>query len=290
MKNKSLFFLTALLAVSCAQAPSSEESAEPRVMARFVPERADDFVFENEQIAGRIYGQALEAEMVSPGIDIWVKIPGELIANDMYSGKLSYHKFNGKGKDCYKVGVTLGAGASAVVLDDKLIFPATNYRSYEILENTNDKVVFVLHYPEWEVDGEKIALDKKLTVTSGTRFVRVDDTYTFSGPRGKKLTVAAGVNRHIALDTVQDEYFGSDRYILWEKASDTSAEPEEGMIGVAVYVPGAKNACLSADQTHGIVSKTIRSGKPFTYYFGNCWSRGGVETSEEWFSLVKSLK
>ena len=69
MKKRLIFIVLALaFAVSCAP-------KEFRVMARYVPERADDFVFENNLIAGRFYGEALEGNPTSPGIDVWVKIP-----------------------------------------------------------------------------------------------------------------------------------------------------------------------------------------------------------------------
>ena len=76
--NVFLVFAVALLA-SCAVKPQ-----EQKVMAREVPERADDFVFENNLVAGRFYGKALEGNPTSPGIDIWVKMPGALVANDWY--------------------------------------------------------------------------------------------------------------------------------------------------------------------------------------------------------------
>ena len=43
-----------------------KQGSEGGVMARAVPERADDFVFENDLVAGRFYGQALEGNPTSP--------------------------------------------------------------------------------------------------------------------------------------------------------------------------------------------------------------------------------
>ena len=128
-------------------------------MARHVPERADDFIFENNLICGRIYGQALEGNPTSPGIDIWVKLPGALVADQRYKDELengkTYHKDWGNGKDCYKVAVSLGGGASAPLVDGQLCYPATNWRSYEILSKTPEEVVFVLTYPAWQAGDKK---------------------------------------------------------------------------------------------------------------------------------------
>ena len=139
-----------------------------KVMARYVPERADDFVFENSLVAGRFYGKALEGNPTSPGIDIWVKLPGRLVADEWYKGAQEdpdYYHHNHGGKDCYKVAVSLGGGASAPMIDGKLCYPATNYRSFEMLEETPEKVVFVLHYPQWQAsETVSVSLDKQVTV------------------------------------------------------------------------------------------------------------------------------
>lgn len=289
---KKLIALTvAALSLLCG----CQQSKEARVYASFVPERYDDFVFENNLIAGRFYGAGLEncgrGQLTSPGIDVWVKVPGALVCeqryiDDLQNGK-SYHKDWGNGKDCYKVSRTLGAGASSVLIDGKLEMPETNYRSWEILENGPEKVVFVLNYPEWEVAGEKISLSKKVTVVPDTYFCKVEDTYTFSGELGDTLPVAAGVNRHPAQNTVVEEISETDRYAIWEHASDTGAEPEDGMLGVAVYVPGGEKSCLTEDEVHGLVIKQVKSGEPFEYYFGSCWSKGNLKTAQDWFDEVK---
>ena len=154
------------------------------------------------------------------------------------------------------------------------------------MEETPEKVVFTLHYPEWEAAGGiKVALDKTVTVIPDTYFCDVEDIYTFEG--ADSLTIAAGMNIHAALETVEKESILPDRVAIWEHASDQTFEPEDGLLGVAVIVPGAGNAGrLSGDGTHLLVAKTVASGEPFRYSFGTCWSKGNIRTDEEWFSLV----
>ncbi|MBQ9400699.1 MAG: DUF4861 family protein [Bacteroidales bacterium] len=288
---KKIFFIAAALLTLAACKPAQPEQ---KVMARPVPERMDDFVFENNLVAGRLYGKALEGNPTSPGIDIWVKMPGKLVANEWYAEAQKdadyYHHNHGDGKDCYKVSVSLGGGASAILIDGAIQYPATNYRSYEILEETPDKVVFVLHYPAWETQGETIALDKKITVCADSYFCKVEDTYTFSGEKGDVLPVAAGIFRHPTQETIEGELTLDDRYAIWEHASDQSIEPEDGMLGVAVVVPGADAHCITESGDHGLCAKNIKSGETFTYYFGSCWSKGDVKTADAWFKLVKDVK
>jgi hypothetical protein len=282
--KRILSILVAVAALaSCTQAP------EKKVMARFVPERADDFVFENNLIAGRFYGQALEGNPTSPGLDIWVKLPGKLVSDEWYKGYETqsdeyYHHDHG-GKDCYKVSVSLGGGASTPLIDGQLRFPATNYRSYDIVEETPEKVVFTLHYPEWEaVDGVKVSLDKTVTVTPDTYFCDVEDIYTFTGR--DTLAIAAGINVHAAQNTVEKQSVLPTAVAIWEHASDQTFEPEDGMLGVAVVMPEADATFLTEDGTHLVACKRIVSGEPLHYSFGSCWSKGDVKTAEEWFALV----
>ena len=275
-----------LLAAVCCLFACKEP--EKKVIARAVPERADDFVFENNLIAGRFYGKALEGNPTSPGLDIWVKLPGALVADDWYAHAVEdegyYHHDHG-GKDCYKVAVSLGGGASVPFIADSLRFPATNYRSYEILSEKPDQVVFVLHYPSWEAaEGISVALDKKVTVRADSYFADVEDTYTFEG--ADSLDIAVGIKLHSAQETVVERYSEKDRFAIWEHASDQSAEPEDGMLGVAVVLPGADRVEYREELDHALLLKKIVSGGSVFYSFGSCWSKGDLKTADDWFSAV----
>ena len=285
---KKLFYI---LIAALALLPScGSQAQEAKVMARFVPERKDDFVFENNLVAGRIYGKALEGDPTSPGVDIWVKLPGALVANDWYAHAKkegSYYHHDHGGKDCYKVAVSLGGGASVPFIGDKLCYPATNYRSYDILSEAPDKVEFVLHYPAWEAaEGISVSLDKKLTVCADTYFIDVEDTYTFTG--ADSLLIAAGIKLHGKQNTVEESLSDGDRYAIWEKASDQHAEPEDGMLGVAVVMPGADKVECREDLDHALVIKKIASGEPVRYSFGSCWSKGDIKDADAWFATVRA--
>ena len=269
-----------LLALGILALGACSPKQESKVMARFVPERSDDFVFENNLVAGRFYGKALEGNPTSPGIDVWVKLPGKLVADDWYSHAVSqpdyYHHDHG-GKDCYKVAVSLGGGASVPVVEGAFAYPSTNYRSYEILSSTPGEVVFVLNYPLWDANGIPVSLSKKVTVKPDTYFIDVEDSYSFEGD---SLVVAAGLLRHEVLD----ELLSSDRVALWETASDQSVEPEDGKVGVALVLKGADSACVL--EGHSVALKTIRPGEKVNYSFASCWSKAGVPDSKSWFEIV----
>ncbi len=277
---KKFIYLMAMAISLCSCARSA------KVMARYVPERKDDFVWENENIIYRAYGKALEEETLSPGFDVWVKKGGKLVADEWYIGAMKdpdyYHYDRGEGKDCYKVAKSLGGGASSPLVDGKLVFPTHNYDSYEICETSPELVSFVLHYPEWEVNGHNISLNKKITVRSNTNFCEVEDSYIGDFD---SLTIAAGIIRHNVLEEVRGDKF----FAFWEEASDQKLEPEEGRLGLALYMPLADIVELNGVDNHAVAIKTILQGEKLNYYFGSCWSKGNIATSEEWFQKVISL-
>ena len=92
------------------------------VFGRQVPERYDDYAWENDRAAYRLYGPALETspeKLITPGIDVWVKRSDELVIDRRYQ-LADYHHDNGDGLDCYKVGVTLGGGGCVPFIDGRL--------------------------------------------------------------------------------------------------------------------------------------------------------------------------
>ena len=97
-------------------------------MARYVPERFDDFAWESDRIAHRIYGQALiKAEgTISSGADVWIKKDRRLILDEMYATK-HYHEDNGSFMDDYRVGKSRGCGGLGI-WDGKKLFVSSNWK------------------------------------------------------------------------------------------------------------------------------------------------------------------
>ena len=112
----------------------------------------------------------------------------------------------------------------------------------------------------------------------------MEDVYTFEG--AETLAIAAGMNIHAALETVDKQLVQPGRVAIWEHASDQTFEPEDGMLGVAVVMPDADGTSLSEDGSHLLVWKYVTSGQPVRYSFGSCWSKGDIKTAQDWFQLV----
>ncbi|MGH7991704.1 MAG: glycoside hydrolase family 88 protein, partial [Limisphaerales bacterium] len=73
-----------------------------KTFARYVPEREDDFAWESDRIAHRMYGPALETwkkePLTSSGIDVWIKRTRNLVINQMY-GTMKLFNTNGPAQD-----------------------------------------------------------------------------------------------------------------------------------------------------------------------------------------------
>src|SRR5580658_486805 len=134
-----------------------------QVFGREAAERKDDFAWENEVVAYRIYGPALEATgEITSGIDVWSKRVPNFVIDNFYKRdaegarthdpSLSYHKDNGRGLDSYYVGPTRGCGGTAVFADGKLMV-SKNYTKLRILGNGPIRFSFEVTYAPWIANG-----------------------------------------------------------------------------------------------------------------------------------------
>src|SRR3546814_12517342 len=96
----------------------------------------DDFAWENDKIAFRMYGKALEGTAGDAhGIDVWVKRTSELVINKWYNSG-DYHTDHGDGMDYYSEGMNLGPGYIVPFSGDMLWFPIP-YLSHRVLEKVH---------------------------------------------------------------------------------------------------------------------------------------------------------
>ena len=94
----------------------------PCVYARMVPERFDDIAWENDRIAHRMYGFALNSpaaggeRLRGSGIDVWAKRVSYPIVDRWYAkGHDQFHKDEeGEGLDLYSIGGSRGAGGTGI--------------------------------------------------------------------------------------------------------------------------------------------------------------------------------
>lgn len=140
-----MLWIAAELLDEVEQKPAKVEAGN--AYARFVPERLDDFAWENDRIAFRMYGPAMweiPKKRCGSGIDVWVKKVRYPVIDKWYARK-NYHKDEGEGADYYSVGKTLGCGGLGFWVDGKLQINK-HFESYKVIQGAGDRVEFELAY------------------------------------------------------------------------------------------------------------------------------------------------
>lgn len=253
---------------------------DQQAFGRQVPERYDDYAWENNLCAYRLYGPALETspeKLITPGIDVWVKCTEKLVIDEWYA-KGDYHHNYGDGMDCYKVGKTLGGGASVPMVEEKFWPMEHNYATARTLDNGPIRTSVELTYVPWDVNGTPVSLVKTITLDANQRFNRMENIYegTF-----EELPIAAGFVRHEVKGTEQGEGW----LAMVEAVSDSKQPEVDGDIYQAVVLPGAE---MHADLLgHSLAVMATKPGEKLTYYSASGWSQGGVESMEEWVETIK---
>lgn len=258
------------------------EEYTPQAYGRYVPERMDDYAWENNIVAFRAYGPALEKETITHGIDVWVKRTEDLIIDKWYSedleGVSSYHKDTGEGCDCYKVGRTLGCGGSAPYVNGKLVYGPRNYATQETLDNGPVRTTVRLTYSGYDAEGVNVRFDKVISLDAHTHFNKITDTYYGSFDT---LPVGAGVVKHKDCVTAAGKNFVA----LMEPASDSQAGTD-GDIACAVIAPDMKYFVENDDNIFSVI--TAKQGLPFTYLSGAGWSKNGVAGLDQWLGIINA--
>lgn len=180
------------------QAEAAPEAEVQAVMAygRFVPEREDDFTWENDKVAFRVYGPSSNGKGQVSGVDAWLKKVPYSIIDKWYAGFLagkSYHEDHGEGYDPFHVGDSRGVGGTAVWIDG-VAWPAGKYMSYELLQSGNQVVEFNLQY-EWETPLGVVGESKTISLSLGEQLYNVNSVFTLDG-EPEQLSIAIGLTTH----------------------------------------------------------------------------------------------
>nr|WP_068887537.1 DUF4861 family protein [Pedobacter panaciterrae] len=250
-----------------------------KTYGRYVPERYDDFAWENDKVANRMYGKALENRNDNAfGIDIWVKRTNKLVINDWYKTG-DYHKDHGDGMDYYSVGLTLGAGDIAPYINDSVYY-SKNYHNWKVLDNGPLRTSFQLGYDEWDVAGKPVKVVKTISLDAGSHFNRIQADYSYSDAA---LPVVIGIVKRAEPGVIlMDEQQGIMGY--WEPEYGV-----DGTTGVATIIPGGK-VKMNTDKVH-LLTHTLVKKEPIVYYSGSAWSKGKeITTEKEWFKYLNDFK
>jgi len=241
-----------------------------RVYGRFNRERFDDFVWENDKVAFRMYGEALETWVREPlsssSVDAWVKKTNRLVANEWYLVD-NYHQDHGDGGDFYSAGKTRGCGGSGLIADGRL-FTSKNFRKSRVLSRGPIRLLFELEYDAWDVAGVKVKETKRVSLDAGSNFNRFENRYTTEGaaPLPDGFLYATGTKKEKGADVRIDPKVGVLR--AWEELNRYG---KDGWMGCAVVVDPGR--IVSNPELDGNVLVSFRGPAP--YFAGTGWDRSG---------------
>jgi len=248
-----------------------------RVYGRFNRERFDDFAWENDRVAHRMYGAALETwekePLTSSTVDVWLKRTRRLVLNDWYMVD-DYHRDTGEGADFYSAGKSRGCGGMGLWRDGKLVV-SKNFRESRVLANGPIRLVFELYYPDFRET-------KRITLDAGQNFNRFESRYD---GENDGLLYAVGLKKEPAARIRTERAAGWMR--AWGPVKDNGGE-----FGCAVVLdPAAIAEFVEADGNQLVVARG-----PVRYWVGSGWDRSGdfVEVAdfdryvEQWVQRIRS--
>jgi len=258
-----------------------------RVYGRFVRERHDDFAWENDRVAHRVYGEDLETwdqePLTGSGIDVWTKRTRRLVVNDWYMTD-AYHEDHGEGADFYSAGRSRGCGGSGIWRDGRL-WVSRNFRRSRVLAAGPLRLVFELDYAPFEAGGASVAETKRVIVDAASHLDRFESRYRpyrRPGQGEPEITWAAGIKKHPASASRFEKAQGTLR--TWEPIE------KNGNLGCAVVMDPARLVERVESDGNDLAIGRTPTGQPAVYYAGFAWDRAGdVATVADWDRYVEEF-
>jgi len=259
-----------------------------KAFGRFVRERFDDFAWENDRIAHRTYGNALETwqgePLTSSTIDIWSKRTPRMVVNDWYLAD-HYHEDTGEGADFYSAGPSRGCGGNGLWTADRL-WTSRNFIDSRVLANGPIRVVFELEYGPFEVAGASYAEVKRISLDAGSQLDRFESRYRSFFPEFDKPIDPAKLFVGIGLKKVageQTEFNAAHGWLCkWEKVAKNAGEQ-----GLAILVDPKWLEKQTEDKLNQLVLARMQENLTVSYWAGFCWDKAGqITDAAAWKTYV----
>ena len=247
-----------------------------KAYGRFVRERRDDFAWENDRVAHRMYGKALETwaqePLTSSAVDVWFKRTRRLLINEWYMVD-DYHRDLGEGADLYSAGRSRGCGGNGIWEAGKL-YTSANFVDSKVLANGPVRVMFELTYPAFDAAGNRATEIKRITLDAGQNLNRFESRYA-GAPAAPKMQ-AAGIKKSPGSVVAQDKTRGLLR--TWEPVKADGSH-----FGCGVVVDPAQLTEFAEADGNVLAVTRMPAGSDVTYYAGSGWDRSGdFKTVEDW--------
>jgi len=295
-KNDELLFMADVKAKGSAQYMLVNMGTVPvplsKIMtySRFVPERTDDYTWENDKVAFRTYGpnaqmrteQHLENGTLSSGIDIWLKRTPLPIINKWYKGYLTdpmfYHSDKGEGYDPYHVGASRGTGGTGIWEKDSLLV-SKNFVQHKTIATGPLRTVFELSYAAYSP--YQVKETKRISLDLGSNFSKFEVTHT---SQKQAPNYAAGITLH--QNEGQPEVLTKEGIFAYHEKIDGTYLGEGIVMSPDVIEKAFVNKSRTKDQSNLII--VTKSAPKLTYYAGFVWEKSGQgANSADWDAMLK---
>jgi hypothetical protein len=276
-----------------------------KVFARFAPDRLDDFAWENDLIAHRIYGPGLELPSAGPdqmpvggsGVDVWSKRFSYFVIDRWYAkGHNPLHTDTGEGLDMYETGQARGDGGTGVWDDaSKTLYVSHDFVSQKVMANGPIRAEFGLWYNAWDAgNGVTVAEYKHYIMDAGHYLDQVESTFTITG--ADEVTIGIGLTEHTARSDNAQVFPANNEKDAWESVWENYRA--NGQFGTGLVLsPDAKFAGFAKSQKNSPASTGLRpddlmlvkvkNGETIRFYAGAAWENlGNVKTADQWSAYL----
>jgi len=276
-----------IIADAKMQIPESKIST----YSRLVPERADDYAWENDKIAFRVYGpkgqkealEGIKGSTLSSGVDIWLKRTDQPVINKWYKGYLTdpmyYHKdTRGEGYDPYQVGDSRGTGGIGIWMNEKLQV-SQNFVSSKTIAEGPLRTVFELTYNPWSEFGVKET--KRISLDLGSNFSKFESNFQ-AEKKVPNYTIGITLHKNEGETKLNDK---SGYYLHWEKIDDAFVG-EGVVVDPEIVEKSVAFKSETPDQSNLLV--VTKPQNRLTYYAGFAWQKSGqIQTQKDWEALLQ---
>lgn len=261
-------------------------TAKDLCYSRFVPERTDDYTWENNKVAFRVYGptaqkmieDSIPGGTLSSGVDAWLKKVEYPIINKWYKETLvdktgSYHEDTGEGLDNFHVGVSRGVGGIAVKSRNNYYF-SKNYIEWRTITTGPIRTSFYLNYEDWDANGNTIQESKIISLDLGSNFSKFETSINGTAK------ISAGLTLH-----EKDGEVSGNAKNGWVSYWQPHPNSEIGTAIIApkkYFVDFEKYDTDEKDLSNAYAHLNVIEGK-VVYYAGFAWSESKqFPTKELW--------
>ncbi|GAA3557344.1 DUF4861 family protein [Snuella lapsa] len=269
-----------------------QPKTEALCYSRFVPERTDDYTWENDKVAFRVFGpkaqkmveDSIPGGTLSSGVDAWLKKVKYPIINKWYKKELetegSYHEDTGEGLDNFHVGISRGVGGIATKVDTTYYY-SKNYTKWHTITSGPIRTSFYLEYEDWDAAGNTIKESKIISLDLGSNLSKF--TTTIKGTD----QISAGLTLHEKDGEVTGNDVGG-----WVSYWQPHGQSE---LGTAIVAPKStflgfeKYDTNTKDLSNAYAHLKVENNQ-VVYYAGFGWKESGqFNNKQEWEAYLNEF-